>query len=198
MQSEIRMRPNLAQMNAKKVQIDHLSKENEELQGQNTELHNEIMQLRNQTQTHLTDNGGFHGTSLGSFGNQSSILDSVIPSSTHFNSHTKSDARLVLDEICQILSLPDNDAVVLLDTVRKLERVVKAVPRMEQFIHNLSIAMSDDEQKDKALPLEQIMPRLNLWKEIVQHSQMQLQPLLQLKVDITKLLLGQPFEISET
>ena len=32
MQSEIRMRPNLAQMNSKKVQIDHLSAENEDLQ----------------------------------------------------------------------------------------------------------------------------------------------------------------------
>ena len=60
MQSEIRMRPNLAQMNSKKVQIDHLSAENEDLQKKNNELHNEIMQLRNQTQTLLTDNGGFH------------------------------------------------------------------------------------------------------------------------------------------
>ena len=53
----------------------------------------------------------------------------------------------------------------LLDTIRKLEKVVKAVPRMESFIHNLSVAMSEDEQT--VLPLEQILPRLNLWKGIV-------------------------------
>ena len=100
-------------------------------------------------------------------------MDSVIPSK-HFNSHTKGDARLVVDEICQILSLADNDPVVLLDTVRKLEKVVKAVPRMENFIHHLSVAMSDNEHNGEVLPLEQIMPRLNLWKGIVKHSQAQL------------------------
>ena len=79
----------------------------------------------------------------------------------------------MVDEICQILSLADNDPVVLLDTVRKLEKVVKAVPRMESFIHNLSVAMSDNDKNGEVLPLEQIMPRLNLWKGIVMHSQTQ-------------------------
>ena len=83
------------------------------------------------------------------------------------NQHSKSDARMVLDEICSVLSLDNNDAVVLLDTVRKLEKVVKAVPRMESFIHSLSIVMSDSDQNGEVLPLEQIMPRLNLWKGIV-------------------------------
>ena len=44
------------------------------------------------------------------------------------------DARLILDEICAIMTIPNNDPVMLLETVRKLERVVKAVPRMEGFI----------------------------------------------------------------
>ena len=52
---------------------------------------------------------------------------------------------MVLDEVCSILSLDSNDAVVLLDTVRKLEKVVKAVPRMEGFIHSLSVVMSDND-----------------------------------------------------
>ena len=60
MNSEIRMRPNLAQMNAKKVQIDHLSNENDAIKEQNNQLHNEIMQLRNQTQTHMTENGFYN------------------------------------------------------------------------------------------------------------------------------------------
>lgn len=94
----------------------------------------------------------------------------------------------------------DNDPVVLLDTIRKLEKVVKAVPRMEGFIHNLSLAMADNYltgEPIKPLPLEQIMPRLNIWKQIVAHSQSQLEPLLKFKVDLAKLLLGQQFDVSE-
>ena len=43
MQTEMRMRPNLAQMNSKKIEVDQLATENEKLQNQNNELHNEIM-----------------------------------------------------------------------------------------------------------------------------------------------------------
>jgi hypothetical protein len=101
-----------------------------------------------------------------------------------------------VDEICDILSVPDSDPVLLLDTIRKLEKVVKAVPRMEGFIQNLSLVMGDGfGDAVKPLPLEQIIPRLNLWKQIVQHSQTQLQPLIKFKVDVTQLLLGQPFEV---
>ena len=42
------------------------------------------------------------------------------------------------------MSLEDSDPVKLLETIRKLERVVKAVPRMEGFIKNVSLALSDD------------------------------------------------------
>ena len=140
---EINLRPTLQQMNAKKIQIDHLSEQLEQVQTQNNHLHNEIMELRNQTHTHLTD---LNMTEQSHIMGQSSILDSVIPNKG-FNSkigqHSQGDAKMVLDEICQILQLQDNDPVNLLETVRKLERVVKAVPRMEQFIHNLSIAMSE-------------------------------------------------------
>jgi hypothetical protein len=49
--------------------------------------------------------------------------------------------------------VPDCDPVTLLETIRKLEKVVKAVPRMEGFIHNLSLTMADG-YVDKPLPLE--------------------------------------------
>jgi hypothetical protein len=97
---------------------------------------------------------------------EQSILDSLGRAKV---SQLKGDARMVVDEICQILCVPDSDPVVLLETVRKLEKVVKAVPRMEGFIHNLSLTMADG-YSDKLLPLEQIIPRLNLWKQIVTHS----------------------------
>jgi hypothetical protein len=93
--------------------------------------------------------------------------------------------------------LEDNDPVNLLDTIRKLEKVVKAVPRMEGFIHNLSLTMADSGERAGPLPLEQILPRLNIWKQIVIHSQSQLEPLIKFKLDLTKCLLGQHYDISE-
>ncbi len=42
---------------------------------------------------------------------------------------------MILSEIASILELPSGeDPVYLLETIRKLEKVVKAVPRMEAFI----------------------------------------------------------------
>ena len=149
------------------------------MQTQNNDLHNELMQLRNASGTHLT-------------GDEQSILDSI----GRAKHAMKGDARMVIEEICQILCLPDSDPVVLLETIRKLEKVVKAVPRMEGFIHNLSVTMADG-YGDKPLPLEQILPRLGLWKQIVTHSQSQLEPLLKLKVDLTALLIGANYEVSE-
>ena len=132
------------------------------LQAENDELNNEVLHLRNAEGTHLTPQGG-------------SILDSVFKGSAPKGMPSagggKSDARLVLDEICEILSVPGADPVVLLDTIRKLERVVKAVPRMEGFIQNLSLVLGEGYgDAIKPLPLEQIIPRLNLWKQIVMHS----------------------------
>ena len=55
-------------------------------------------------------------------------------------------SQAILNEIGRVLGLPAQaDPSSILDTVRKLERVVKAVPRMENFIHNVSITMSEDE-----------------------------------------------------
>jgi hypothetical protein len=48
---------------------------------------------------------------------------------------------LVLQEICDILELPLNDNVVVIETVRKISKVVQAIPRMEGFISNISRQM---------------------------------------------------------
>jgi hypothetical protein len=47
------------------------------------------------------------------------------------------DAKLIIEEIQEILSLENDDPVLIVETVRKLEKVVKAVPRMENFISNI-------------------------------------------------------------
>ncbi len=45
-----------------------------------------------------------------------------------------SDAKLIIDEISDILQLDQEDPALIIETIRKLEKVVKAVPRMEAFI----------------------------------------------------------------
>ena len=54
------------------------------------------------------------------------------------------NSRQTLTELATILGLPNSNPSGLLETVRKLEKVVKAVPRMESFIHNVSKAMGDE------------------------------------------------------
>ena len=55
----------------------------------------------------------------------------------------QSDAKFMLSEIREVLNL-DEDPVAILETVRKLEKVVKAVPRMENFITNISRTLAED------------------------------------------------------
>ena len=52
--------------------------------------------------------------------------------------------------------------------MRKIERVVQAVPRMEGFINNLCREMTMREDRVAQLPLEQMVPRLQIWKQIVE------------------------------
>ena len=47
----------------------------------------------------------------------------------------------MLTEICEIFELAPDDNVALIDTVRKINKVVQAVPRMEAFIGNISQCM---------------------------------------------------------
>jgi len=56
----------------------------------------------------------------------------------------QSDAKFVLSEIREVLNLDSEDPVAILETVRKLEKVVKAVPRMENFITNISRTLAED------------------------------------------------------
>lgn len=55
---------------------------------------------------------------------------------------SQGDAKLVLEQIRDTLQLQSNDPVVILETISKLEKVVKAVPRMENFITNISRQLS--------------------------------------------------------
>ena len=45
---------------------------------------------------------------------------------------------------------------------------MKAVPRMEQFIHNVSLTMGEED--GRPLALDKVMPLLTHWKAIVQHA----------------------------
>ena len=47
--SELRLRPNLAQMNSKAQQIEQLCAQLEAQRKENDQLHTEVMDLRNQT-----------------------------------------------------------------------------------------------------------------------------------------------------
>jgi hypothetical protein len=58
---------------------------------------------------------------------------------------------MVLSEIREVLNLDSEDPVAILETVRKLEKVVKAVPRMENFITNISRTLAEDSQNPVAL-----------------------------------------------
>jgi len=51
---------------------------------------------------------------------------------------------LVIEEIQEILQLDKDDPALLIETIRKLEKVVKAVPRMETFITNICRTLSND------------------------------------------------------
>ena len=44
---------------------------------------------------------------------------------------------------------------------------MKAVPRMESFIHNVSMAMSEDEVNKQPVAIDKILPLLAHWKAIV-------------------------------
>ena len=57
---------------------------------------------------------------------------------------SQSDAKMILSEIRDALNLESEDPVAILETVRKLEKVVKAVPRMENFITNISRTLAED------------------------------------------------------
>ena len=52
----------------------------------------------------------------------------------------------------------------ILETIRKLEKVVKAVPRMEGFITSISRALSHD--SNSSLPLEQVIPRASFLRSL--------------------------------
>ncbi len=63
----------------------------------------------------------------------------------------QSDCKMIIEEIRQILNLDQDDPVIILETVRKLEKVVKAVPRMESFITNISRSLAEDHKNPVAL-----------------------------------------------
>ena len=63
----------------------------------------------------------------------------------------QSDAKMLLSEIREVLNLESEDPVIILETVRKLEKVVKAVPRMENFITNISRTLAEDPSSPVAL-----------------------------------------------
>ena len=76
-----------------------------------------------------------------------------------------SDAKMVLEEVRGVLSLESNDdPVLIIDTVRKLAQVVKAVPRLESFINNISRTLSEDPQNP--VPLEQVIPRVGFLRDL--------------------------------
>ncbi len=85
----------------------------------------------------------------------------------------QSDAKMILLEIKDILNVNSEDPVAVLETIRKMEKVVKAVPRMENFITNISRTLAEDPSLPVAL--EQIIPRVGYLRDLeLQHRSLSL------------------------
>ena len=102
------------------------------------------MLLRNETQTHRAGGATRHGPD------------------------EPDEAKRAIENVAQVLGLPDASPTAVIGTVQKLEKVVKAVPRMEHFIHNVSLTMGEED--GRPLPLDKVIPLLNHWKAIVKHA----------------------------
>ena len=77
---------------------------------------------------------------------------------------SRSEAALILSEICKVLQIDGQDTTVILETVNKLHRLVQAIPRLENFIKNVSRLLSDDGVE---VPLDKVMGKINLMKQEV-------------------------------
>eukprot|EP00347_Sterkiella_histriomuscorum_P008547 403344679 len=185
LEQELKFRPNLANIKATEYKVQNMEKEICELQRQNNELHNELIQIRNDQGSHLSD----QGKSQHSKSANQNISDNVgkkgglILKSSNGHYLSAGDAKLVIEEITEILKLENNDPVQIIETIRKLEKVVKAVPRMESFIQNICKATSED--PNQLVSIEQVIPKLKLWKDIVLN---QFGALQQLKRDLIYLI----------
>lgn len=80
----------------------------------------------------------------------------------------QSDSKMILEEIRQVLNLESDDPISILETVRKLEKVVKAVPRMEGFITNISRCIGE---QDQPVSLEQVIPRASYLRDLEKKHQ---------------------------
>lgn len=114
------------------MRIGSLEHRIEELQVQNNELHKELMQARNLT--------GGHFKSISAIPSSGEEKIQIKKASTL----SSSDAKIVIGEIQEVLKLQSDDPVLIIETIRKLEKVVKAVPRMETFISNICKQLSDE------------------------------------------------------
>lgn len=68
-------------------------------------------------------------------------------------SGSQKDCKLVLGEVCAIMQI-ENDPVTLIDYARKIQQVLKAVPRMENFIQSICLQVTIAEDVSERLPLE--------------------------------------------
>lgn len=151
--------PSLVEANATKMMLRNAQREIEDLRGQ---LENETVLAgdhQRDQQEHRREDPSF------------------APRQVEPSQFTQGDAKLVLAEIVQILDLPNvEDPVPILETIRKLEKVVKAVPRMESFITSISRVLSPDPSAH--LALEQVIPRAGFLKALEHQYSMLLQHLL--------------------
>jgi len=160
MQAEMKALPSLVEANATMMMLRNAQREIEDLRSQ---LENEtVLAGDHQRDEYRREDPSF-----------AFRQKQVEPSQ-----FTQGDAKLVLAEIVQILDLPDvEDPVPILETIRKLEKVVKAVPRMESFITSISRVLSPDHPSAQ-LALEQVIPRAGFLKALEHQYSMLLHHLL--------------------
>ncbi|CDW84876.1 UNKNOWN [Stylonychia lemnae] len=185
MEQEMKIRPNLSSMKATQMKMQEMEQEIKSLQKQNDELNNEIMIFRNNSVSKLQMFIIFQGTHINQKSQQKNeqIKGGLLIKNNQGSFMSAGDARMIIEEIQEILKLETEDPGQIIETIRKLEKVVKAVPRMENFIQNICKQMSED--PNRPTPIEQIIPQIQYLRDIAIN---QAGPLQQFKRDLIYLL----------
>ena len=133
--------------------IAKFENENRQLKAENNNLENENMLLKNNTNTH--------------FRSQSKETDKILTveaSKKHSVDYDNSTAVIILKKVLEILNIEnplgkfcEESSCTILETVKKIQKVVMAVPRMESFIKQLCSAVFPHQQSPQ---LENIIPEI--------------------------------------
>ena len=151
LERDINSAPSINDLHVLHNKIAKLEKDNTLLQKENNNLENEMMLLKNNTNMHIKN----HNTSM----NTSKDLNIGFKNSEDFTfEYDDSSASVILNKILQILNIQNTIGnAKIIETVQKIEKVVKAVPRMEAFLKSVAATIFPDHPNP---PLDQLIPEI--------------------------------------